>query len=63
MYNLIECIDNYSEISGILWQFKRVVSLASNDSNPDNVTKNNSTSFTSFYDFIWFSFYKDFLKN
>ena len=23
MYNLLECSDNYSDISGSLWQFKR----------------------------------------
>lgn len=45
MYNLIQYSDNYSETLGILWQFKRDVSPVTNDSNPDNVTTNNLTSF------------------
>ena len=45
MYNLIEYSDNYSDTSGILWQFKRDESPVTNDENPDNVATNKSSSF------------------
>ena len=38
MYNLIEYGDNYSDISGSLWQFKRDESYTNNPGNPANVT-------------------------
>ena len=45
LYNLIECSDNYSNISGSLWWFKRDELLVTNDGNPDSTTTYNSTSF------------------
>ena len=44
MYNLIEYCDNYSDISGNLWQFKRDEQNM-NNKNPANVTTANSSSF------------------
>ena len=41
MYNLIECSDNYSDTSGILWQFKRDKAPVNND----GLSVNNSDSF------------------
>ena len=46
MYNLIEYNDNYSDTPGSLWQFKRHESSVTNDENRDNVSTDNSTSFT-----------------
>ena len=46
MYNLIEYNDNYSDTPGRLWQFKRHESSVTNDENRDNVSTDNSTSFT-----------------
>ena len=40
MYNLIEYSDNYSDISGSLWQFKRNEIIGN-----INLTNNNSSSF------------------
>ena len=45
MYNFIEYSDNYSDISGILWQFKRDESPVTNYGNPDNVSTANSMPF------------------
>ena len=45
MHNLIEYSDNYSDISGSLWQFKRDESPVTNAGNPDNNSVDNSTSF------------------
>ena len=45
MYNLIEYIDNYSDTSGTLWQFKRYELPVTAAWNPDNVSVNNSPSF------------------
>ena len=45
MYNLIEYIDNYSDNSGSLWQFKRDESPVTNAGNPDSVSVDNSSSF------------------
>ena len=45
MYNLIEYINNYSDTSGYLWQFKRDESPVTNVGNPENVSTTNSTSF------------------
>ena len=45
MYNLIEYIDNYSDTSGTLWQFKRDESPVTAAWNPDNVSVDNSSSF------------------
>ena len=45
IYNLIEYLDNYSDSSGSLWQFKRDESPMSGDGNPLNVALDNSTSF------------------
>ena len=45
MYNLTEYSDNYSDTSGILWQFKRDESPVTAAGNPDNVSTANSTSF------------------
>ena len=45
MYNLIEYIDNYSDNSGSLWQFKRDESPVTNAENPDSVSVDNSSSF------------------
>ena len=42
MYNLTEYIDNYSDISGRLYQFKRDAVPADNN---DNLSTNNSQSF------------------
>ena len=44
MYNLIEYSNNYSDTSGILWQFKRDKQNM-NNGNPVNVTTNDSSSF------------------
>ena len=44
MYNLMEYSDNYSDISGSLWQFKRVEQNM-NNGNPANFTTADSTSF------------------
>ena len=44
-HNLIEYSDNYSDTSGILWQFKRVQLPVTNIGNPNNVSTANSTSF------------------
>ena len=44
IYNSIEYSDNYSDISGSLWQLKRDQSPVTNAENPDNVSKTNSTS-------------------
>ena len=40
IYNLIEYSDNYSDASGILWQFKRDEIIGN-----INLTNNNSPSF------------------
>ena len=45
MYNLIEYIDNYSDLSGGLYQFKRDESPMNNDRNLLNVALNNPSSF------------------
>ena len=45
MYNLIEYIDNYSDLSGSLYQFKRDESPMNNDRNLLNVALNNPSSF------------------
>ena len=45
MYNLIEYNDNYSDTSGILWQFKRDESPINDAGNPINVAIDNSSSF------------------
>ena len=45
MYNLIEYRDNYSDLSGSLYQFKRDGSPMNNDGNLLNVALNNSSSF------------------
>ena len=45
MYNLIEYSENYSDISGILWQSRRDELYMNNAKNPTNVTTLNSTSF------------------
>ena len=44
-HNLIEYSDNYSDTSGILWQFKKVQLPVTNIGNPNNVSTANSTSF------------------
>ena len=44
MYNLIQYSDNYSDITGNLWQFKRDEQNMTNG-NPGNVTTADSTSF------------------
>ena len=44
MYNLIEYSDNYSDTSGILWQFKRDKQKI-NNGNPANVTTDGSSLF------------------
>ena len=44
MQNLIEYSDNYSDTSGILWQFKRDKQKI-NNGNPANVTTDGSSSF------------------
>ena len=44
MYNLIEYIDNYSDTSGILWQFKRDEKNM-NNRNLANVTTADSSSY------------------
>ena len=44
VYNLIEHSDNYSDISGSLWQFKRDEQNM-NNGNPANVTTDDSSSF------------------
>ena len=43
MYNLIEYSDNYSDMSGSLWQFKRDESPINNAGNPINVATDNSS--------------------
>ena len=45
MYNLLEYSDNYADLSGSLWQFKRDEQNMNNDGNPDNVTTADSLSF------------------
>ena len=45
IYNLIEYIDNYSDSSGSLYQFKRDESPMNDAGNPLNVALDNSTSF------------------
>ena len=45
MYNLIEYNDNYSDISGSLWQFKRDELAVTAAGNPDKVSVNNLSSF------------------
>ena len=45
MYNLIEYSDNYNDLSGSLYQFKRDESPINNDENPLNVALNNLSSF------------------
>ena len=45
MYNLIEYSDNYSDLSGSLYQFKRDESPMDNAENPLNGALDNSTSF------------------
>ena len=44
MYNLIEFSDNYSDVSGSLWQFKRDESPVTNAGNPGNNSGDSSTS-------------------
>ena len=43
--NLNEYSDNYSDTSGSLWQYKRDEQDMTNAGNPDNVKKNDSSSF------------------
>ena len=43
MYNSIEYSDNYSDMSGSLWQFKRDESPINNAGNPINVATDNSS--------------------
>ena len=45
MYNLTEYSDNYAELSGSLYQFKRDESPVNNARNHLNVALDNSTSF------------------
>ena len=45
MYNLIEYSDNYSDTSGILWQFKRDERPIANNRASINLTTENSSSF------------------
>ena len=45
MYNLLEYIDNYSDISRSLWHFKRDELPVTNAGYPENVTRDNSTTF------------------
>ena len=45
MYNFIEYSDNYSDVSGSLWQFRRDESPIANAVNHDNVTTANSKFF------------------
>ena len=45
MHYLIEYSDNYAELFGSLYQFKRDESPMNNAKNPLNVPLNNSTSF------------------
>ena len=44
-YNLIEYGDNYSDTSGIVWQFKRGKLSVNNDGDPVNVNATNSSCF------------------
>ena len=44
MYNLIEYIDNYSDTSGSIWQFKRDESPLNNAGNLDNINATDSSS-------------------
>ena len=45
MYNLIEYSDNYSDISGSLWQFKKDQQPINNNGAFINLTTENSSSF------------------
>ena len=45
IHNLIEHIDNYSDKSRSLWQFKRDKSPVTNAGNPDSASTNDLTSF------------------
>ena len=45
MYNLLEYSDNYADSSGSLYQFKRDESPTKDNTNPLNITLNNSSSF------------------
>ena len=45
MYNLIEYTDNYPDISGSLWQFKRGQQPKENNENLFHVSTDNSSSF------------------
>ena len=45
MYNLIEYSDNYSDISGSLWQFKRDGQPTNNNGVFIDITAENSSSF------------------
>ena len=45
MFNLIEYSDNYSDISGSLWQFKRDESPVTDVESPGNISTNNLSSF------------------
>ena len=46
MYNSIEYSHNFSDTSGSLWQFKRNESPVAHAGDPDNVSVDNSSSFT-----------------
>ena len=43
MYNLIEYSDNYSKISGSLWQYCKDIPAVNNDSNIVNFNEANAT--------------------
>ena len=45
LYNLTEYSDNYADLSGSLYQFKRDESIMNDAGNPNNVALDNSTSF------------------
>ena len=46
MYNLIEYSDNYSDSTASLYQFKRQEQNYNDDGNIDNITTDDSFSFT-----------------